>query len=150
MNPGSSFPHVHTNWCLARFSDVFFVDATNEETITTDLEAVTPPGTEQSVEAARSWLAGQDNGNWLLIFNNADDTDLNLGQFFPSSRSANILITTRNQELLILSSSAKKVADMEHEDAVKLLFKLSKVDETHKNKRLATLIVQVLDSRFHI
>lgn len=85
-----------------------------------------------------------------MVFNNADDTDLNLGQFFPSSRSANILITTRNQELRILSTSSEKVGDMEHEDAVKLLLKLSTVDETDENKRLAALIAQVLEFGFNI
>lgn len=131
---------------MSRFSDVFFVDATTEETIKTDLEAITPLGVKPSVEAARSWLANQDNANWLLVFNNADNTDLNLGRFFPLSRSGNILITTRNQNLLDLSTSSERVAEMEPEDAVKLLLKLSKVHETDENKDSAALIVQVFDS----
>lgn len=145
-----SFNHNHADKCLSRFSDVFFVDATTEETIKTDLEAITPAGIEPSTEASRIWLATQDKGNWLLVFNNADDTNLNLGRFFPSSRSGNILITTRNQELLALCTCSAKVAEMEHEDASKLLLKLSKVDETEENKVLAGLIVQVFHFGFDI
>lgn len=43
-----------------------------------DLEAITPPNVEASIEAAPRWLANQMEGNWLLVFNNADETELNL------------------------------------------------------------------------
>ncbi|KAJ7262824.1 hypothetical protein C8J57DRAFT_1333874 [Mycena rebaudengoi] len=42
------------------------------------------------------WLAQQCE-EWLLVFNNADDVNLNLAQFFPSCSHGNILITCEIQ-----------------------------------------------------
>lgn len=122
---------------------MFFIDATTKETIKADLEALTPQNIEPSIDAALHWLAGQQERNWLLIFNNADDRDLNLGKFFPQSRFGNILVTTRNQELLNLSTSSEKVSDLNQEDIIKLLMKLSETEETKENELLVAQIVQV-------
>lgn len=126
-----------------RFSEVFFVDATTKETIKADLEALSPPNVEPSINSALHWLTSQRESNWLLIFNNADDTKLNLGQFFPQSRFGNILITTRNQKLLNLSTSSERLAKMDPEDAIKLLMNLSNAKRTDENEVLVAQIVEV-------
>lgn len=125
---------------------MFCIDATTKETIKVDLEALTPQDVEPSIDATLHWLADQRKKNWLLVFNNADDTTLNLGQFFPQSKFGNILVTTRNQELLDLSTSSERVAEMNQGDAIKLLMNLSKADQTNENEALVAQIVQVFCS----
>jgi hypothetical protein len=98
------------------------------------------------VVASLRWLASQREGNWLLVFDNADDVNLKLKKFFPRCSSGNILVTTRNRELRHYSGKDgdAKVTGMDHEDATKLLLDLARAEESKENKALAEGIVQVL------
>ncbi|EKM82275.1 hypothetical protein AGABI1DRAFT_124759 [Agaricus bisporus var. burnettii JB137-S8] len=129
-----------------RFSNVFYIDATNEQTLRTDLEAITPGNTERSVDASLHWLASRREGSWLLFFDNADDVNLKLKKFFPQCRSGNILVTTRNPDLCLLSTKDgnAKVGAMEHEGAKNLLLDRAQAEESDENKVLAEAIVQEL------
>jgi len=129
-----------------RFSDIFYIDATNQQTLEADLAAITPANVEQSVDACKHWLATIYKQNWLLFFDNADDVQLNLGTFFPKCRFGNILITTRNPQLSTYADQGAdaKVADMDPEDAKSLLMQLSRAENTDENKKLAGNIVKVL------
>jgi len=129
-----------------RFSDIFYIDATNQQTLEADLVAITPTYVEQSVDACKHWLATKHSQNWLLFFDNADDVQLNLAKFFPKCKSGNILITTRNPQLSIHADQGAdaKVADMNPEDAKCLLMQMSRAEKTDKNKKLAAIIVKVL------
>ena len=45
------------------------------------------------------WLSREESGNWLLVFDNADDLDsVYLPEFFPASRIGRIIITSRTKE----------------------------------------------------
>ena len=129
-----------------RFSDIFCIDATNQQTLEADLAAITPANVEQSVDACKHWLATIYKQNWLLFFDNADDVQLNLAVFFPQCRFGNILITTRNPQLSTYADQGAdaKVADMDPEDAKYLLMQLSRAENTDENKELAANIVKVL------
>ncbi|KAF7761692.1 hypothetical protein Agabi119p4_9684 [Agaricus bisporus var. burnettii] len=128
------------------FSNIFYIDATNEQTLRTDFEAITLGNTERSVDASLHWLASQLEGNWLLFFDNADDVNLKLKNFIPQCQSGNVLVTTRNQELRLLSAKDgdAKVGAMEHEDARNLLLYRARAEESDENKVLAEAIVQEL------
>jgi hypothetical protein len=110
-----------------------------------DLKTITPGHAEQSVQASLRWLANQSNGEWILLFDNADDVDLNLNTFFPPCASGNILITTRNRELrhYATNDSVQNVTSMEPDDAAQLLLHLSQAEETDENQILAAEIVKV-------
>ena len=127
------------------FSQIFYIDASNQQTLETDLMAITPSNVKQSVNACKQWLANQHKQNWLLFFDNADDVQLNLARFFPDCRFGNILVTTRNPQLSIHTKgdSNAKVADMNPEDAKCLLMQLSQAKENDENEELAALIVKV-------
>ena len=127
------------------FSTVFYIDATNEQTLQADLEAITPGNVGQSASASLHWLAGQHERNWLLFFDNADDVNLKLKKFFPPCLSGNILVTTRNQELRYYSAKDADaiVTGMNHKDGTTLLLYLAQVEESNENKALAEAIVQV-------
>ena len=128
-----------------RFSDIFYIDATNQQTLEADLAAITPTNVKQSVDACKHWLAHQHKQNWLLFFDNADDVQLNLATFFPKCRFGNILITTRNPQLCIYTDQGAdaKVAVMDSGDAKFLLMQISRAENTDENKKLAASIVKV-------
>jgi len=127
------------------FFDIFYVDATSKDTIQTDLEAFGLEYSKRTVEASLRWLASQTDRNWLLVFDNADNVDLKLKQYFPSCSSGNILITTRNRELrhYTAKEADADVKGMDLEDAKSLLLVQSRAENNGKNQALAETIVQV-------
>ena len=127
------------------FSNIFYVDASNEDTIKADFENVVPGKAKQSVDASLRWLASQTDQNWLLIFDNADNVDLKLKKYFPSCSSGNILITTRNRELrhYTAKDADADVKGMGLEDAKNLLLVQSRAENTGANQALAETIVEV-------
>ena len=52
-------------------------------------------GTEPNERAARSWLSSSDRP-WLLLIDNADDTNLEVEKYLPDGEHGLTLITTRN------------------------------------------------------
>jgi len=134
------------------FFDIFYVDATSEDTIQTDLEAIAPGNAKRTVEASLRWLASQTDRNWLLVFNNADNVDLNLKQYFPSCSSGNILITTRNRELrhYTVKDADADVKGMDLEDAKSLLLVQARAESNIENDALAETIVQVIFYPIHL
>jgi len=128
------------------FSDIFYVDATNENSIKMDLETIFPGKGEQTVDASLRWLASQTDRNWLLVFDNADNVDLKLKNFFPSCSSGNILVTTRNRELrhYTAEDADADVKDMDLEDAIALLLVQARAKRSDENLALAETIVKVV------
>ena len=125
------------------FSEIFYVDATNEQTLQADLKAITPGSAEWSVNATWHWLASQGGKTWLLFFDNADDVQLNLGRFIPPF--GNILVTTRNPQLCRHAGvgADSKVEGMDCKDSRALLLYLSRAEPSDENMKLAELIVVV-------
>jgi len=100
---------------------------------------------KRSADASVHWLASKTNRNWLLFFDNADNVDLKLKQFFPTCSSGNILITTRNRELrhYAAKDADADVKGMDLEDAKTLLLVKSRAERSDENIALAGAIVQV-------
>jgi hypothetical protein len=147
----------HDSHPISSFSEIFYIDATNEQTVKTDLEIIAPAVVGKSAEASLRWLAGKQE-EWLLFFDNADDVQLDISKFFPPCTFGNILITTRNQELCIHASASSRVSDMEPEDAKDLLLQLAyrgRSDKQEKlssdeQEKLAVAIVKVFSFRFSL
>ena len=111
--------------CATSFSEVFFIDASAHETITLDLKNI---ASQKEIgnkwDDAITWLAGEKN-DWLLLFDNADDPNLDLSKFFPSCDHGNVLITSRNHEIRIHAPHSNcKVGEMTPADARDLLFEM--------------------------
>jgi hypothetical protein len=81
---------------MFRFWGVFTVDASSpgnaQQSFITIAKAC---GTDPNERAARSFLSSSDRP-WLLIIDNADDTDLEIDRYFPDGEHGLTLITTRN------------------------------------------------------
>jgi len=102
--------------CTTSFSDVFFIDATTAQTIDADLKN---------------------------IGDNADDTTLDLSQFFPSCSHGNILITSRNRETIIHAPDFNShVGSLTPKDARDLLLGIIKQVITDETRVLAEVIVK--------
>ncbi|KAJ7825731.1 P-loop containing nucleoside triphosphate hydrolase protein [Mycena olivaceomarginata] len=130
-----AFKFLQDSQAHHRFSEIFYIDATNEQTLKTDLEIIDPEVVGESAEASLHWLAGKKE-EWLLVFDNADDVQLDISKFFPRCTFGNILITTRNQELCIHASAGSRVSDMEPEDAKALLLQLAYRGRSDKQEKL--------------
>jgi hypothetical protein len=123
---------------------VFFLDASTVDTIKSGLKNI---ALTQSIgsepEDASHWLSLHQD-EWLLIFDNADDPTISLFNYFPSSSSGNILITSRNPQLHVHAPDAHHyISDMEEQDAVELLLASAAQLRTTETEILATEIVKV-------
>ncbi|KAJ7448407.1 hypothetical protein FB451DRAFT_1375405 [Mycena latifolia] len=112
-----------------RFSEVYFIDSSSQKTIESDLSSIA-----HHIE-------------WLMVFNNADDAQLKLSQYFPSCSHGNIIITSRNQTLNQAVEAKLKVEQMELKEAIDLLLAAARYDIHEAEYRaIGQQIVQKLHS----
>jgi nucleoside phosphorylase/tetratricopeptide (TPR) repeat protein len=89
----------------------------------------------EAKDRLKVYLSQKRVGKWLLIFDNADDTDMwiqtstggpALRDFLPQSEQGHILFTTRNRKLAVklASSHVVNISEPDTEAALKLLEKL--------------------------
>ncbi|KIM23249.1 hypothetical protein M408DRAFT_77815, partial [Serendipita vermifera MAFF 305830] len=88
--------------CQSQYIHSVFVDASSPSNIKADLQTWARSlgdGHEHDIwEDARNLLAsGSHQGHWILVFDNADDTSVNLVTFLPKCYSGTIVITSRNK-----------------------------------------------------
>nr|GAT42768.1 predicted protein [Mycena chlorophos] len=111
-----------------RFRETFRVDASTTESLTTSFQDIAKAKNLQpTLNTVHNWL--QTNlEEWMLLVDNADDPQLDLGPFLPHCGHGNILITSRNPNLSFHTGSPERsicVSNLEHNDATTLLLKIS-------------------------
>jgi hypothetical protein len=94
-----------------------------------------------SSQDALKWLCNRCE-DWLLFFDNADDPEINMNNFFPQCNHGNIIITSHNPNLRVYGAHSH-VSDMEEPDAVALLLESSVQDISSTNTQVAVDIVKV-------
>ncbi|KAJ7048097.1 P-loop containing nucleoside triphosphate hydrolase protein, partial [Mycena amicta] len=129
----------------SRFTDQFKINASSEEAIRMDYRQISlAKNLGDTVEAAQTWL-NSNQGEWLLLFDNADKVDLDLGAYLPKCTHGNILITSRNPRLWSHTGPDKKIieiSNLEVDDAVVLLLKCAGLDiGNHKTHAVAVVKV---------
>lgn len=126
------------------FSDVFFIDATTAQTLTQDLKSISQSKRcGESPQDALTWLVGH-HSNWLLLFNNADDTSLALHEYFPPCSHGNNIITSQNRELCNLAPQSNyQVMGMNSNDATHLLLVMAKQELSNEVQESAEKIAKV-------
>lgn len=136
----SKFPLFKSSF---RFSEVLYVDASSAATLEVDLANISMDKTiGENAKDTISWLV-RTRDRWLLILDNADDTDLNLQPFLPSCSHGNIIITTRNRQLDVYEKSLE-VSRMPKDDAKALFMRRSRIsDQEATRDNLITQIVEV-------
>ncbi|KAF7368060.1 FabD/lysophospholipase-like protein [Mycena sanguinolenta] len=126
------------------FSDVFFIDTSTTATIDAGLKNIAfIKDSGDSLQEGLLWLTSQVQG-WLLVFDNADDPNIDLQDFIPECDHGSIIITSRNPCLCIYAGSHSLVSDMEEQDAVALLLKSAAQKITATTEQIAANIVKGL------
>lgn len=115
---------------------MFWVDATNKETLELSFQGIgadpiaKKDGVDGSSDSVVRWLS-RVRKEWLLILDNADGDPTILDAYIPNGRRGNILITSRNPNVLhrVKANGAREIGEMEREDAKLLLGKVAHLDE---------------------
>ncbi|KAJ7061326.1 P-loop containing nucleoside triphosphate hydrolase protein [Mycena amicta] len=132
----------------ARFTDQFKINASSAETIEVGYKQIAmAKKLGDTAEAGQTWLKAH-RAEWLLLFDNADQPNLDLGAFLPQCNHGNILITSRSPGLWAYTGSPQKaiaVSNLLPDDAVLLLLNRAGVELLrNENKIHAVQIVQEL------
>lgn len=125
---------------------MLYIDATTRETVSAGLIALAQAANAgESEREALAWLVSQKE-RWLLVFNNADDPDLQLHDFFPPCAHGDILLTTRNQHMASYTTGPESfcyVGEMRPDDALELLLKTSGFDDKEEDVNIAKALAKV-------
>lgn len=123
------------------------VDASTKESISSSFEAIGRDAglLEPDVPSMLRWFCSKEE-DWALLFDNADNPNIDLDSFFPASHHGNIIITTRNASFrrLALKSHSKEVSILDDEAAVNLLLQSAEIDDNRDagNQETAQKIVK--------
>ncbi|KAJ7448140.1 hypothetical protein FB451DRAFT_1375435 [Mycena latifolia] len=137
------FVEQSTSLPVSRFSDVYFLDSSSQQTIENDLVTLAlAKKAGKTFQDGLNWLSHQHQ-EWMIVFNNADDIHLKLVEYFPSGTHGNTLITSRNPNLGQVARAVHKVEQMALEEATDLLLSAAQYDLMENNNReLGKQIVQ--------
>ncbi|KAH8836133.1 hypothetical protein DL96DRAFT_1520856 [Flagelloscypha sp. PMI_526] len=128
----------------SRFSEVFFVDASDRFTLENDFKLIATGVSNRPTLDKAFHLLRVSKGDWLLFFDNADDTTLDLRPYIKWWHG-NVLITTRNREMRVHAPNCSILVDkLDPEDAKKLLLRGVTASKSHETNKAATEIVQQL------
>ncbi|KAG9085221.1 hypothetical protein FS749_004604, partial [Ceratobasidium sp. UAMH 11750] len=132
------------------WSDVVYADATSLESLASTLrEFAISRKIGETHEDTLRWL-GSHTEPWLLVFDNADDSALDLQKYFPKGPHGRVLITTRARDVALLAkgpNSDYNVSSMEPEESLQLLLTVARSDLvtlSNENREAATALVQDL------
>jgi len=128
-----------------RFSDIFWIDSSSESTIDLRLRQIAqenngPPKLVFSAASALKWIS--EKSNWLVVYDNADGGYQIVEKFLPQGNRGNILITSKNLELVRVTENSIEVLDMGEEESLSLLSKSARLHDTSEN-------IQVLAKQLH-
>ncbi|KIK54615.1 hypothetical protein GYMLUDRAFT_264517 [Collybiopsis luxurians FD-317 M1] len=107
------------------FTQCYMIAAHSEDSIKAsyyDIALKNGHSQSTSWEAGCRWLT-QHEEEWIILYDNADDPEVDLGQFLPQANHGNIIITSRNGTLKEISAQSKELTDMDPDDGVQLLLK---------------------------
>ena len=134
----------------SKYSGVFFLDADSEITlhedfskIHDDLDLGCP---KDKVGAVKRWFDVEDDVNWLLIFDNADELEsYQLTNYFPLSKETHIILTSRDPNAAELTSDGLLLEMMEPEESKALLIARAGLkDPSYKDLQDVNTIVDEL------
>ncbi|KAF3922957.1 hypothetical protein ABW20_dc0101966 [Dactylellina cionopaga] len=110
-----------------------------------DSGIVDPQNPEVIKSALFQWLQLPGNGQWLLIFDNADDSEaFDIQEYLPSNGNGAVLITSRRPEFSFTGEKID-VEGLNQKDAVDLLLRLARTKHISQNlKGEAAVLVEKL------
>jgi hypothetical protein len=121
------------------------VDASTLETIESSFQDIArDSGAGNTAQDALRWFS-QQRKEWLVLFDNADNPNVNLRKLLPPCNHGNVIITTRNEAChLHAPDSNHLVSGMNPDEAVNLLLTSAMMEPSQQNRSLTYPIVQEL------
>ncbi|WQF89869.1 Putative tetratricopeptide-like helical domain superfamily, nucleoside phosphorylase superfamily [Colletotrichum destructivum] len=120
-----------------KFQSIFYVDASNRVSADSNFLEMSQICAIQNswdgieldhrIRLTRAWL-GARREPWLLIFDNADASDVTLQKYIPTSGPGVIIITITDERLANCGSTFCKVEPMNKDHAMKLLMSYKRPD----------------------
>ncbi|KAK6218404.1 pfs domain-containing protein [Colletotrichum tabaci] len=154
--------HKNKDWqpyaaaMAASFQSIFYVDASNRVSADSNFLEISQICAIQNswdgieldhrIRLTRAWL-GARKEPWLLIFDNADASEVKLSRYIPTSGPGIIIITTTDERLANFGNNFCKVDPMDKNHATKLLMSYKRPDTTltsEEHKAAETLAVKLL------
>ncbi|SLM37180.1 Tetratricopeptide-like helical domain [Lasallia pustulata] len=111
------------------FWGVFWVDVSSASIANIDFVAAANmiDSSVKTVDEAQQLLANIKE-SWLLILDNADNTEIDYQEYIPSGTCGTVVITSRNPDCHRYSTvGAETLAGLDIEDSVELLLKAAKI-----------------------
>lgn len=107
-----------------RYWGVFWIDVSSDENAQSGFATIGQQvGKSANFAAGIHWL-GTRPEPWLLVLDNADNTDMDMSQYIPAGGNGHILITTKNPSLTELATAGQlRFRGMDPEEAITLLLK---------------------------
>jgi hypothetical protein len=103
-------------------------------------------GTAEATSSGSSvlkWISKASN--WLTIYDNADSGCNVVERFLPPGNEGNILITSRNLELMRITENSMEVIEMGEEEALSLLSKSARLNyESENTQTMAKQLISQL------
>ncbi|KAG9086747.1 hypothetical protein FS749_003417 [Ceratobasidium sp. UAMH 11750] len=135
------------------WTDIVHVDATTRGTVVSSLERFAKL---KKIGDAHTdtiqWLSIRRE-RWLMVFDNADDPNLDVPSFFPQGDHGSILITTRNSHLSIIAQGADpecSVFSMYPGEALELLLKAARLKIEQMSEADRNIVVKLLQEFGHL
>src|ERR1700761_7271598 len=128
-----------------RFSKILFADASSKSTIEADLSNIAVVEDKGNThQDTLDWLCDLKE-EWLVVFDNADDINLDIQHYFPRCSHGNIVITTRNANLCIYARNSNcDTSRLSPADSLDLFFSVSGLSSSDSDTvKLATSFVNV-------
>lgn len=127
---------------------MFFLDARSKVNLENGLERLIRSRDarywNKSHEDATIWLATTKTP-CLVIFDNADDPDMDLSPYMPAGKGKHFVITSRNPTRAILGpDSSHEVGKLDPSDSIKLLLSTCRYPDTDANRTYAGEITVAL------
>ncbi|KAI5786957.1 hypothetical protein DFH27DRAFT_615013 [Peziza echinospora] len=99
----------------------------------------TQQGVGDTVKSTTEWLVRiAQQQKWLIIFDNADERELDLTPYFPMNQHGNIIITSRNEESKTYApQSHLHIGNLSADDSLEFFFKSSVMEQDEDNTATA-------------
>lgn len=127
------------------------MDGSTVENIQADLQsAIRSLGgrhSQETFEGALRFLSHPDSGSWLIIFDNVDDPNIPIHDYFPPCHHGTIIITTRNSLLATLAPFSNiHLGGMSNTEATAVLFRAShcQLPPTETDHKSALVVCEML------
>ncbi|PVF91619.1 FabD/lysophospholipase-like protein, partial [Serendipita vermifera] len=124
----------------SRFQYALFIDGSSRETIEVDIinsvRGLSADHSPITFDDALCFFHNPHHKEWILVYDNVDDTSLKIAKYLPNCQHGAVIITTQNQLLGQLASHNDlhiKLGPMSDEEAIDSIYKSADLEKSEEN-----------------